>query len=254
MRLLTLACCVRAEAGAGTPPRATGQCLSQLFHESGSRWSIEGLGGLGRGMGGQGPPRAWPDPRAATSQSAAGSSGRGPGLGPRTDRKSHSSPPSLGPGLGIGVKSHPLKEEPRRGAATLPRGVGRGECLPGSCPWGHRLRGPGQQRGSWTLQAAASRPQGSRCLWPSSLSPSAVSSPAHSTLPTDAIREDGRDGSSDFFPKGPKDSSRMFSKGPRGTSGGLRALGAGGRRASWAAGVRRGRGLRGPGQPLPFAL
>ena len=123
--------------------------------------------------------------------------------------------------------------------------------MPGSCPRGHRLRGPGQQRGSWTLRAAASRPQGSRCLWPSSLSPSAVSSPAHSTLPTDAIREDSRDGSSDFFPKGPKDSSRMFSKGPRGTSGGLRALGAGGRRASWAAGVRRGRGLRGQDSPSP---
>ena len=115
MRLLTLACCVRAEAGAGTPPREIGQCLFQLFHESGSRWSIEGLGGLDGGTGGQGPPRAWPDPRAAASQSAAGSSGRGPGLGPRTDRKSHSSPHSLGPGLGIGVKSHPLKEEPRPG-------------------------------------------------------------------------------------------------------------------------------------------
>lgn len=79
--------------------------------------------------------------------------------------------------------------------------------MPGSCPWGHRLRGLGQQRGSWTLRAAASRPQGSRCLWPSSLSPSAVSSPAHGTLPT---------GSPDFSPKGPRDSSRMCSKGREG--------------------------------------
>ena len=42
---------------------------------------------------------------------------------PRTDRKSHSSLPGLGPGLGIGVKSHPLKEEPRPGGCHAPPGV-----------------------------------------------------------------------------------------------------------------------------------
>ena len=83
-------------------PRVTGQCLLQLFHESGSRWRTEGLGSPGGGTGGQGPPRAWPDPRAAASQSAARSSWRGPSLGPQNRQESHPSPPGLGPGLGVG--------------------------------------------------------------------------------------------------------------------------------------------------------
>lgn len=85
-KLVTLACCVRAQGWGRNSPGVTGQCPFQLFHESGSRWRTEGLGGPGGGTGGQGPLELGRTPGPQLPKVQPEAVGGDPVWAPRTDR------------------------------------------------------------------------------------------------------------------------------------------------------------------------